>query len=207
MNNILKYALLAAGAWWLLKDQFSFGAAAPSASEDSTQSPAENTSAPDTASAPKSQSEIDDTEYAAALATVQSFTKTGYSTGQLAQIEQWFYNEAGTYKANNGNLNHFTGWIVLELPKYVEVVKKAVPGNDDLMNAAFDKSKASLTGAYKLSGHQWNWYRAQRAIALGIFNESLHQPNIPGLDSQMTAAEYHAVLSGAGLGRLVRTWR
>ncbi len=209
MNNWMKLALFAAGAWWLLKDQlsvlgFNSSGSAPNASVE----PAEtSTAASEESPAPaRSQDEIDATEYAAALATVQSFTKTGYSSQQLAQIEQWFYNERDLYKARNGNLNHFTGHIVIELPKYIENVKKLVPGNAQLMEAALDPSKASVTGSYKLSGHQWNWYRAQAAIAAGIFVQAVHQPDIPGLDSLMTAAEYHSLLKKeAGLSGL--RWR
>lgn len=211
MKNILKYALLAAGAWWLLKDQLSVfgfttaGSATPEQPADSTTAGPE-THPTEMISAPKSQAELDATEYAAALATVQSFTKTGYSSQQLAQIENWFYNERDLYKARNGNLNHFTGHIVIELPKYVENVKKLVPGNEQLMAAALDPSKANITGTYKLSGHQWNWYRAQAAIAAGIFVQAVHQPDIPGLDSLMTAAEYHSLLKKeAGLSGL--RWR
>lgn len=206
MNNWMKIAILAAGAWWLLKDQISFGTSRSEVAPEPSSTPEATTPTAQTQSAPKSQAEIDGVEYAAALATVQSFTKTGYSSQQLAQIEQWFYNERDLYKARNGNLNHFTGHIVIELPKYVENVKKLVPGNAQLMEAALDPSKASTTGSYKLSGHQWNWYRAQAAIAAGIFVQAVHQPDIPGLDSLMTAAEYHALLKKeAGLSGL--RWR
>ena len=134
---------------------------------------------------------------------MQEFTKTGYTTQQLGQIEQWFYNERDLYKARNGTLNHFTGHIVIELPKYAENVKKASPSEAQLRSAALDPSKADVTGRYTLSGHQWNWYRAQAASAAGIFVQATHQPDIPGLDSRMTAAEYHALLKKeAGLAGL-----
>lgn len=206
MNNFLKFGLIGAALYWLFKDQISLGGETTSSTTPAQQpDPAGGTQAPAQTPA-KSQAELDAIEYAAALGTVQEFTKTGYTTQQLGQIEQWFYNERDLYKARKGNLNHFTGHIVIELPKYAENVKKASPGEEQLRSAALDPSKANVTGSYTLSGHQWNWYRAQAAIAKGIYVQATHQPDIPGLDARMTAVEYHALLKKeAGLSGL--RWR
>lgn len=209
MNNFVKFGLIGVAVWWLLKDQIVFGSDGVQALDPASPLPQAATSPSAqvvTPQAPKTQAEIDEIEYAAALHAVQDYTRTGYTSQQLGVIEQWFYNAAQIYKASRGNLNGFNGYIVTELPAYTKQVKNASPSAESLGTAAFDSSKSGLTGDYKLSGHQWNWYRAQKAIAMGIYDARLHQPNIAGLDAQMTASEYHALLSSAtGLGWLV--WR
>lgn len=211
MNNAFKFGLIGIAVWWLLKDQISFGSDSTQ-TQNGTSPPAPQESAVPPPEVlvpvvPKTQAEIDDLEYSAALHAVQEYTKTGYTSEQLGVIEQWFYNAAKNYKSGRGDLNGFNGYIVTELPKYTAVVKAASPSGDNLRKAALDPAQAQITGNYKLSGHQWNWYRAQAAIEKGIFNPAVHQPNIPGLDApEMTATEYHALLASAtGLGRLV--WR
>ncbi len=210
MNNLFKFGLIGVAAWWLLKDQFAFGSDSIQIPNGTSPAPPQGNGATapaaQTPEAPKTQADVDKIEYAAAFQAVQDYTKNGYTSEQLGAIEQWFYSTAETYKSGRGNLNGFNGYIVTELPKYTAVVKSASPSPDNLGTAALDPARTGLTGNYKLSGHQWNWYRAQRAIAVGIFNAKVHQPNIPGLDAQMTAAEYHALLaSTTGLGQLV--WR
>lgn len=209
MNNVLKFGLIGLAVWWLLKDQIVFGSTSTATPDPVSPAapPASSTTPPavTTPETPKTQAEIDDIEYSAALLAVQNYTKTGYTAEQLGVIEQWFYNAANNYKSGRGDLNGFNGYIVTELPKYTAVVRAASPSPENLRIAALDAAQAKITGNYELSGHQWNWYRAQAAIEKGIFKAEIHQPNIPGLDGQMTSAEYHALLASAtSLGRLVR---
>jgi len=212
-EDMIKYALMAVGAylvWQWLTQPGGFldpnkSAAAQVPGEDGV-TPAVAAIAAATPAAepakPRTQDETDVLEYNAGLQAVQDYTKpgTGYTTEQLGQIEQWFYAAAKTYKSQHGNMNGFNGWILTELPGYSKTVKGATPDNIKLASAALDASKASLTGSYKLSGHQWNWYRMQAAISAGIYDAAKHNPNIAGLDANYTASEYHALLSAAGLG-------
>lgn len=85
----------------------------------------------------------------------------------------------------------------------------AVPQEETIKTAAYDASKAGLTGSYKLNGHEWNWYRMSKAIELGTYDAAKHQPALDAYGDpnlQYTASEYHALLSKAGLGSTAIGW-
>lgn len=231
-EDLIKYALIAAGAYlvykWLtqpggfLDPNKSAAAQIPGETvgtasntiaeqtQQSTQQQSQQTQqqTQQQSSAPPAptQKEIDEAEYGGGLSTVQAATRTGYTTAQLAVIEQWFYNEAKLFQSKNGNMVGFNGYIATVLPDYLKVIAASSPSEEKLRAAALDPSKASLTGAHKLTGHQWNWYRAQAALAAGIFDQAKHSPDISGLDASMTAAEYHALLGSNGLSGTGMGW-
>jgi len=87
------------------------------------------------------------------------------------------------------------------------------PPDSVLMQAAVDASKASLAGDYRLNWWQWNYYRMQGAkTILGIADPdpAVYQPPLDTKlsvtpDQQLTAAEYHQLLTQFGLSGLM--WR
>jgi len=81
------------------------------------------------------------------------------------------------------------------------------------MQAAVDASKASLAGDYRLNWWEWNYYRMKGAKdILGIADPdpAVYQPQLDTKlsvtpDQQLTAAEYHQLLTQFGLSGLM--WR
>jgi len=229
-EDAIKYALIAVGAYlvykWLtqpggfLDPNKSAAAQIPgdttgttankiaeqtTQTNQTTQQTTQQSTTPAAPAAP-TQKSIDEAEYGGGLSTVQAATRTGYTTQQLTVIEAWFTNAAKMYQAKNGNMNGFNGYIASSLPDYLKIVAASSPSEEKLRAAALESAKATLTGDHKLTGHQWNWYRAQAAIAAGIFDAAKHSPSVDGLDASMTAAEYHALLAKNGLGGMSLGW-
>lgn len=79
------------------------------------------------------------------------------------------------------------------------------PSNDALMRAAINRDWIGPVGNYCQNAHQWNYWRQQFQATVGGYPNAAQQTafdDITDPNKNITAAEYHALLSRKGLSGL-----
>ena len=233
MKDVLKYALIGGGAWFLFKDQISALLNSSSGTPATTATPA--------AGATENNAPAAAGPAAQAPAAAAPLTPQQQVQQQAAQMIQAQMQNAALQQVVKQTVAQQTAAPIMAamtqapigtdpasiILQYTQAIAAAqanarnapnpVVSDADLIAAATDPAQVARAGTTHLNGFQWNYYAnaPQRAAGQPEINFASPADYLPGVglapDALITAAEYHAYrpAPATGLSGLpgLRAWR